>query len=488
MKRKCRWAFAVASALLVLPASVFANVYPTNLTQSSSSLNTYFAQTVNLGYLLNQAADAGVTVDILNSSNAVVKTFALGAQSQGVQTLSWDGTDSSNNPVPAGDYSFRVTTSALGCGGWTQISNDGNVNLQFNSPRGVSVNRDPTSPYYGRIFVANSAAGAQGDGIFARNADGSDSALGQGNSALTGGFSWGASTSASPYFIEVGSDNKLYISDGSDPHGGIYRTDMNISNGEQVLDGIGDSANPSVHGSTASSVIVSGSTAGGDLKVFALDEDMIPHQGLWEWNIGAGPLPSAVAPTLLSSPLISFVAGTTVDLARGPAGNFYLSQNRSAGAEAGLFVTDNTGVNVLWDSLNATRTLLGNPSAPDMLTKVRAIAVSSDGNMLVAVVDNSSFWTIPLVGGVPDLSLAALQSVGSVNFGRDISMDAVGNVYVSSSGNAKVKIYSPGGANSSFTESLAPLGAIHVVPEPGSLLALGAGVVSLAGILRRKRA
>lgn len=488
MKLERRWAFGVVAGLLVLPAAAFANVYPTNLSQSASSLDTSLAQTINLGYLLNQTADAGVTVDVLNSSNAIVKTFSLGSQGVGTHSLIWDGTDMTNTPVAPGNYSFRVTASATGFSGWTQISDDSNVNLQFNSPRGASVNRDPNSPYYGRIFVANSAAGAQGDGIFARNADGSDSALGQGNSALTGGFSWSASTSASPYFIEVGADNKLYISDWSDPHGGIYRTDMNVSNGEQVLDGIGDSANPAVHGSTASSVVVSGSTAGGDLKVFALDEDFTPHQALWEWNIGAGPLPSAVTPTMLASPLIGFVAGTTVDLARGPAGNFYLSQNRSAGNEAGLFVTDSAGTTVLWDSLTATRTLLSNPSATDMLVKVRGITVSSDGSMIVAVVDNSSFWTIPMAGGIPDLSLAVLQTVGSTNFGRDIAMDAVGNVYVSTSGYARVKIYSPGGANSSFTNSLAPLGAIQVVPEPGSLMALGAGVVSLAGLIRRKRA
>ena len=57
---------------------------------------------------------------------------------------------------------------------------------------------------------------------------------------------------------------------------------------------------------------------------------------------------------------------------------------------------------------------------------------------------------------------------GGVN--RDIAFDAVGNLYVVNNNIELLRVYSPVGANTSFTDSLVPLGAINVVPEPGSLL------------------
>src|SRR5262245_11120286 len=40
-----------------------------------------------------------------------------------------------------------------------QISPDTNPNARFFSPRGIAVNTDPASPWFGRVYVSNSEAG-----------------------------------------------------------------------------------------------------------------------------------------------------------------------------------------------------------------------------------------------------------------------------------------------------------------------------------------
>ncbi len=52
---------------------------------------------------------ASVQVNILNSSNQVIKTIAESNQNAGNQTVSWDGTDQNGVQVPSGTYGFSVS-------------------------------------------------------------------------------------------------------------------------------------------------------------------------------------------------------------------------------------------------------------------------------------------------------------------------------------------------------------------------------------------
>ncbi len=117
------------------------------------------------------------------------------------------------------------------------------------------------------------------------------------------------------------------------------------------------------HGSVTATY-VTGSSAGGDLNVYTLDEDLSTLQvtgsgsatdtnKLWHYNIGAGSLPHSAMPTAVAAPLIPGVSLIT-DVDRGADGKWYLSQNRSQPANStGLFVTDASG-NVLFNSRLAT--------------------------------------------------------------------------------------------------------------------------------------
>jgi flagellar basal-body rod modification protein FlgD len=54
---------------------------------------------------------ADVSIDIFNSTGAIVSTIDLGAQTKGLREYVWNGTDSSGALLPAGNYTFNVTAS-----------------------------------------------------------------------------------------------------------------------------------------------------------------------------------------------------------------------------------------------------------------------------------------------------------------------------------------------------------------------------------------
>ena len=131
------------------------------------------------------------------------------------------------------------------------------------------------------------------------------------------------------------------------------------------------------HGSI-SSVYTTGSLADGNLVVYAIDEDInSAHFGgtqqgdrnsLWKWTVGSGGDANGAnyngTPTQLTAGVPGAnqtlgligdfpAGGIVVDLAVGPNGNFYMSQNRSAGGQPGIIATDPTGA-IIFNSLLAS--------------------------------------------------------------------------------------------------------------------------------------
>ena len=127
-----------------------------------------------------------------------------------------------------------------------------------------------------------------------------------------------------------------------------------------------------------------------------------------------------------------------------------------------------------------------------MLRNIYGITLTPDGKYAVAVDVNNNLKVLTLdANGVPIIT--SLQTISNAfpsqtGNGRDISVDAAGNLYAVSSGTALLRAFDPGGASSyttafngtSFSFGLTPA----VVPEPATLAAV-AGIGSLA--LRRRR-
>ncbi|MBC8002865.1 MAG: hypothetical protein H7X97_09795, partial [Opitutaceae bacterium] len=129
------------------------------------------------------------------TNNAGVVSFRLNEPAGNVRIVYNGGANTTNiGALPAGlivtnlgiTGVYQIVVSNNAAAGWlfgttNLISSDLNPLLRFPNGRGVAVNRNPASPYFGRVFVANSTPAsstnlvrAAGRGIYALNPDGTD--------------------------------------------------------------------------------------------------------------------------------------------------------------------------------------------------------------------------------------------------------------------------------------------------------------------------
>jgi hypothetical protein len=228
-----------ASALWACAPSARANVYATNIKLNGNLTNAVAStgDSVTISYILNEPASGGVTVQILSGAT-VVRTINVSAGSagsfRGLNTIVWDGTDDSAHVVPAGNYSVSITARSNGYTVWTMTTDDNNDGNNIWEGRGIAVDRNTNSPFYGRVFAANSEffdgpyLGYQ-VGILKCNADGSYADEG---GFSTGGHAW-AGDRYSPWKVEVSDDDYVYVNDWTS-NGDIYRFDPLISSNSQL--------------------------------------------------------------------------------------------------------------------------------------------------------------------------------------------------------------------------------------------------------------
>ena len=461
----------------------------------------------------------------LTNSGAAI-SFRLNESADSVKVISAGGTVTNDlGALDAGPHTFPLTISgpyevqvfkvsepgfiapiAPNRGAVLQIGTDTNT-TRFNQPRGLAVNTDPASPYFGRVYVANGAAAAAsfprpaGDGIYVLNPDMTD-ALGQGDTPLTGGLDFGTGGTVSPYRLSLGQDGNLYITDWSDTTGSLYVTDPDVSagSGQNVLGGPVGSPFPvtdtRIHGSIAAAV-VEGSLLNGDLTAYVIDEDLQNdrtsttrnmNNSLWRHDIGATLPGPEVIPTFLRQGATEWInfASQTMDLHRGTNGYFYVFDYRSAGTDrSGVTVLGTNGSDLLFASLQASRAFTGNPSENDLLRATGGGAVSPHGDYLAVInIETNGITVVPLVDGVPDLTnRLVFHGMGTTNQGRDVAFDLAGNLYAISQGAGLLRVFSPGGTSTAITGSdgtfrLALPASVSVVVEDADGYEDGADLLS----------
>lgn len=444
----------------------------------------------NVRFILNEPAD-NLSVSInggaptaLDGTAKGEKQFTLGAPTDTFVILAQKN-DPVGYTIPTGN---TVPVAANGLSqpapeaGYHLLSDNTNPLLAFNNPRGVSVSTDPTAPNFGTAYVSNTTpAGTKGRGLYALNADQSD-AYGYGNTAQNPSSVFTSASANSPFRVQVASDGSVYVTDWSDPNAGLFKLSPDLTTAQQVLAGIGDtSAN---HGSIPGAhAVVSPS----GLTVYTVDEDLRTvaapgddRNSIWRYDIGNSTLPYSDAPTKIASVLLPLA---TADITLGADGKIYAGQNRAAGNEAGIFVLDLDGT-VLFDSLAESRSILGNPSATDIIRNVQGVAVSPDQKWMAVVLNGSDVAVVPLVNGIPSLADVTVVDTGTnINSGRDIAFDAAGNIHYVSSGQAIYRVLSPGGVTAFATSwDGTSLSFSSVVPEPAML-----GMLSLSAMLLARR-
>lgn len=326
-------------------------------------------------------------------------------------------------------------------------------------PQGVAVNTNSASPYYGRIYVSQGnatktvALRPMNDGVYVMNADFSD-AVGQGDTALTGGVAWGTASSNSPFRLTIDAEDRLYIGDWSDAHSGLWVADPDVTAATALLDNSDQSSTGlnAVHGSI-SDVIVLGAGAG--RTIYTIDEDFVGDGtaaragSIWQYPIGTD-LMTSTPPTVFYDDEAAGdkIVNYTAALARAPDGTFWISQYRAGIANEtypSLMQLDANGA-ILWSSVPE----LAADSLTDPLRGTQSIALDpATGRLVLAT--NRVQTTPTAAQGLIIIFNTASKSIESSFFfdttssttNTDSAVDAAGNVYVANRSKERVRVWSP---------------------------------------------
>ena len=465
------WVLLVTVCLLLAAAlPTLANVYASGLVQTSSN---------SLSYILNEDATTNVQVQVWQVGGAMVYSEDLGPQTKGPHTWTWNG----KGAEPGQNYTIKIAASAAGYTQWTALTANNSLN-NFYCARGVNINKNTGSRYFGRIYVAENggttgAGRTTHDGIYILNSDVTD-ALGQGDAPRTGGITWVTSDNDTPHHVEIGPDDSVYISGYADAQSGIWEGDPDFNTASSLFPSDSASsglANDGSHGSIPGFMVEG---LGDARKIWTVDEDLSPHYDCWEYDIG-----SAATWTGKPSQLFydtPFINGRD-DVCRGKGNTFWLTQNRSgsANAEASLIhltVNEEGTVARDWASVPS----LAASSLSDPLHAASCVAYDPTHDYVAVGTGNGGKVVIFDYNNSVVLANICTYSTG-VN--RQVEFDAVGNLYAVDAVSERMYIYSPpDGANSYTTPSYFTFPAfgternltITVTPD-GSGIATGAGVV-----------
>ncbi len=179
-----------------------------------------------------------MTVNIVQGGSVVASI--TGGTNMGLNTVSW-------TPTVGGTFGINIAAAASGFPFWTQISVDTNSGMEAYSPAGIDVDKNTNSPYYGRVVMScsqtGSGTGAQIDGLYKMNADGTQADEGWYGYAgyinddggdPTGVGQMPSSGGYNPMCIRIGDDDRIYWCDNS-AYGAILSCDMLASTNNGYL-------------------------------------------------------------------------------------------------------------------------------------------------------------------------------------------------------------------------------------------------------------
>jgi hypothetical protein len=444
---------ALGLAAILAAGVAYATPYATCLTNNGDG---------SISFRLNQTTGTNDLVQVITGS----ATNSLQLPSADPANIIPRGLIITNLGMGAGPFKVRIKHTGSG------VISTNSPRVTFNSPRGIAVNNNPASPYFGWVYVANSAAGSKGDGMFALSADMND-VLGQGTNAMTAGYNFGTGGSSAPYHTSVAPDDTVLVTDWSDASGNVISMSPTLDSFVytlQPLSAPGAAVSPvgtnNNHGSVSSAVMVG---SGSSRKLYTMDEDyqtdptasaVSEWNSVWEYDLGSSPLPWTNAPNRkIMTPYLATFNGQNQKVE--VVGHYlYSNQRRSNPPQHSAYITDlnnlqdpstfhgSTPWGMFWTSQDES---LAEGYSDDVLRDTITIDASPDGKWFVSLIaagsatitapDGTTFANaandvilIPMTNGIPNIPARQVYRFGGAGNGRDITIDAAHNVYMCSSG------------------------------------------------------
>jgi len=431
-------------------ALTFATVVALGLTASTALAVPYASGITDLGggmysFILNQDA-ANVVINRYGDS-----PLNLGPLTRGTHTFS----------VGSGTgFAIRVFGSEPV--GWSQYIPDGTL-TNFYSPLGLSIDRNPASPNFGKVYVSEANTGTTGlgrsvtSGIYMLYADASDAGWADGGVDWTG--------TLNPFKSTIGPDGHLYVCDFTNDLAYEFSADMSVAT--PLID-----ASNKTTGQYVESIWVEGTQAGGDRAVYLVNSHYLDaRRGLIRYDLGGNAMatPGDTGTQWIGPDYFAFYPR---DVARDSNGDWYMNQYRYSPNQApALTKFDGAGTiplgddpaEVLWET------------DISLYTGAYALDIYEEAGLVAY----GHYYT----GEVFIFDMATGALVGSFDAGnrlRELAFDAAGNLVTGDSSLEWVRFWSPGGNWLAITTSD---GTFTLIPEPATLALLALGGLAL---LRRR--
>ncbi|MDR3219399.1 MAG: T9SS type A sorting domain-containing protein [Dysgonamonadaceae bacterium] len=424
-----------------------ANIYASELSYAAGKFN----------FTLNEDA-VSVVIEIYNEGE-FVQTYEAVVLAKGVHSI--------DNPFGAATFdSYGITATARPNVALSKVSGDSPV-FQFYSARGVAVDNTPTSPYFGRIYVTETAGGqvtvgtppdarVTQRGIYILNAAHED-VTGQGVNSYNGGISWATNSTTGyqygPLHPTVAPDGKLYISDSSYGNSGVYILNPAnpAANFKPVFGGTRDASNGqssengvTIHNPVQNCYVMG---TGANTQLYTLDRTAVPVTGkIQRYDIGELTTPWTAAPsaTIFSDPN-NRMQNSYGTIAYDSHGGWWLAQYR-AGAGG-------TSVPTLIHATNNVEDYNVEAAWPSGYQGV--VAVSIDGSTLALGTEPGKAQVFEVTydaSNKPTLTPTFnIEWGGTASYVQGAAFDVAGNLYLVSNGNERLMIYSFPNADNSYT-------------------------------------
>jgi hypothetical protein len=485
IKFMCGRFLVLALAAPLLISSARANLYVTNFRLNGAVLltNSAAVTNINITYILNEPAALGVTINI-SSSNTLLRTMTAAPGTQGAlfgsNVMVWDSTDSNGVPVATGTYTVSLAAAASSHTNWTQISQDTNPGNYTLDPRGLAVDNNSNSFYYGRVFIGNAAENSHSslpgdqDTILKLNADGSFAADGPDG---TGGYdieSFG--DDGVPQKMRVAEDDRLYMMDLD--HQQIAAFDMLLSTNEVVFDLANYQENPFfLNGSFDGALgwfsmdVTDADTTNGLIWLGQWDAN---GAGIWNWHLTNG----VASPNDDTGHWVVAVGGSLGVAASGGLmvdTNFdiFVGQNLTdagdTNADCVEFTNWNKGLSYGGEAVtNGTAWSAGGNDDSFLGVLDTTIDSRQHPNYVACALNNGPANGGPVTGGIRILNALTGQAVTNLDTNNQYNVtawDNVGNLYGASSTSHLLRVFSPPVA----TNEAAISGSLQIVPAITSI-------------------